>query len=85
MFTWHINTILIIFIANDARIWMSPLTNKRSLNATDVSLTGSNFKNSFISQLKRITCLTLKRQSHPGSISCRHVLDEVFVTNWNDC
>ncbi len=85
VFTRHIDAILIILIANNTGVRMRPLTNKRRLNTTHISLTGPNFKNGFISQLKRVACLPLKRQSHPSSVGCRHVLDEVLVANWNDC
>ncbi len=86
MFTRHINTIFIIFTTNNTSIYFKFLTYISCFNCTYISLTGSNFKNSFITNFKWLTILTFIWKPHPCPICCTHIFNKEFVFKWeNSC
>ena len=74
MFTGHVHTVFVIFIANNASIGDSFLSYICCLYFTTICLIWSKFKDQFIWQFFKIAGLSLNRQSLPRSIGCPHVL-----------
>lgn len=82
MLAWHVNTILVILVTNNASVRMSSLTHKCCFNCTNVCLTRTYLEYRFIHYFKEKAHLTLVWKTPPSTIRSAHVFNVELVSDW---
>ena len=82
MLARHVNAVLIILVANDTRIGVGPLADKRGLDGANIRLAGTNLEHCLVHYLEQQADLALVGESSPGAVGSAHVLNIKLVTDW---
>lgn len=84
VFARHVNTVFVVFIANNASIRKGFLADISCFYSANISLAGTNFKNWFVLNLVQWTDFPFIGQSPPSSIRSSHVFNVILLTNRSD-